>query len=290
MGKLFRALLDADALLIAVDTTDVCEEARKIHNLTPTTTALLGRTLTGGAIMGARLKTSKDYLTITLNGGGVSGNVVVCANYSGEVRGYVAYPQADVPFTPEGKIDVGGALGKDGFMTVTKDIGMKEPYTGRVELVSGEVAEDFAKYFHTSEQTPCALYLSVVVNTDLSVLRAGGLAVFPLPYASEKTILFLEECAKNMGSFTEKYTQSGFLGALEHTFPGGEISFLDETDVTYKCNCSKEKIERALYTLSKEELKDMLEKDEGVEANCSFCNTQYVVSEAELKELIEEKL
>lgn len=286
MGRLLKAMLNEEVLLIAADTTDICEEARNIHGLTPVTSAVLGRTMTAALIMASQLKNEEDSVTITLNGKGPAGTVTVVADALLHVKGYVENPAADLPPTPKGKLDVSGAVGSEGFLTVVKDIGYKEPYTGRISLVSGEIAEDIAQYYAVSEQQPSVVFLTVIVETDFTVAKAGGVVVQPLPYASEDTLQKIEAAVPKLQEFGRMLRRMTTEEALKAVFSGMDIQFLEDSKADYYCSCSRERLEKVVISLGREELEDIIEKDRHAEIICRFCKTDYQFTEEELKELL----
>lgn len=288
--NLFKALINLDAVAVAVDTTEICEKARVIHDLTPTTAAALGRTLTAGVIMGNSLKQKDESITLSINGGGPAGTVLAVANGNDEVKGYVVNPGVSLPLNDKGKIDVSGAVGKNGFITVIKDIGMKEPYIGKTQLVTGEIAEDIASYYATSEQQPCVIFLSVVVGPDLHIEKAGGIAVFLLPNASETTICEIESRVSKISNFTKMLKEMDVKEVVESIFEGVSVDFIEGRTVEYKCNCSKDATSRVIVSLGEKEIRDIIEEDGKAEVVCKFCNTKYNYNKTELETLLEQAL
>jgi len=268
-------------------TTGLVEEARKIHNTSPTATAALGRVLTAACIIGMTLKNEKDTLTLKIKGNGPIGSIVSVANSSGEVKGYVDNPLVDVPRRSDGKLDVGRLVGKNGQIAVIKDLGLKEPFIGYSNLVSGEIAEDLANYFYYSEQQPTAISLGVLVDTDTSVRAAGGLMIQLLPDVSDEDIEKIENILKNIKPMStlidEGLTPEEILKEIFGEF---EVEILNRTFVQYKCNCSVEKVESILISLGNEELKDIIEEDGKAEVVCHFCNTKYYFSKEDLTKLL----
>ena len=286
MGRITKALLDTQVLAIACDSTDICEEARKIHGLTPVTTAVLGRTMTAGLIMASRLKNDTDTLTLSIKGGGPAGAVTVVADASLNVKGYVENPAVDLPPTPKGKLDVSGAVGSQGYLSVIRDTGEREPYTGMVSLQSGEIGEDIAKYFAESEQQPCVVFLSVIVEKDLTTAKACGLILMPLPMTDETTFSKLEALVPRIQEFGRMLREMTMEQALDQLFDGFEIEYMEERPAQYRCACSRERLEKVVISLGREELEDMIERDKQAEVVCRFCQKKYHFSEDDLKELL----
>lgn len=269
----------------AVRTTVLVEELRRRHNTMPTATAALGRTATAGAMMGMMLK-GEERLTIQIKGDGPLGQIVVDSNAYGEVRGYADHPETDLPLNDIGKLDVAGAVGREGFVYVIKDLGLKEPYRGSIPIVSGELAEDFTYYFAKSEQTPSAVALGVLVDTDLSVKAAGGFIIQLLPGLSDDEIGHIEELISKMPPITT-LLDSG--EPLERILSAavGEIRLLETTAIQFKCKCSRDRVEQTLISLGVSELEAILREDSQAEVVCHFCNEVYTFSEEELQGLID---
>ncbi|MCR6544447.1 Hsp33 family molecular chaperone HslO [Dehalobacterium formicoaceticum] len=269
-------------------TTNLCEEARRRHDTYPTASAALGRLLTAGVMMGLNLK-GEDILTLRVLGDGPLGAIVVVANALGEVRGYVENPHVHLPSITPGKLNVGGAVGKEGFLYVVKDLGMKEPYTGSVPLVSGEIGEDLTRYFAESEQTPSAVALGVLVNPDNTVKAAGGYIVQLMPGVSDEDITQLE---KNIASVlpVSQMIDEGItpeeIGAK--VLAGMDLQVLEKQPVSFQCKCSRERVQHILQGIGREELCALLEDQGCGELTCHFCGEKYLFSEAELKEMIDE--
>ena len=274
--------------IICANTTYLVEKARKIHDLSPVATAALGRTLTIASIMGVNMKQVKDKLTIQIRGNGPIQTMVVVANNFPRVKGYVQNPFVDLPLTKEGKLDVGTAVGKEGYLNVIKDLGMKEPYVGMVPLVSGEIAEDFTNYFASSEQTPCVVALGVLVNKE-GVQAAGGYVLTTMPDATEEEISIIEENVKKIESSSKMLDQKLSLKEIAKQVTKDEnVEIIEENIIPiYECDCSKEKIEGGLLTLGEKELEDMAQTQDKIETVCQFCNAKYEFTSKELRELIE---
>ncbi|HEY8363093.1 MAG TPA: Hsp33 family molecular chaperone HslO [Tissierellaceae bacterium] len=273
-------------LFVAV-TTNMVEKARKIHNTSPTATAALGRTLTAAVMMGAMMKNPTDKLTLRINGGGPIGTILAVADNKGKVKGYVGNPYADLPSRKDGKLDVGGVVGKQGTLTVIVDYGLKEPYVGQTNLVSGEIAEDLATYYVVSEQQPSAVGLGVLVDRDITVRAAGGYILQLMPNVPDEDINVIEKAISKMEPVS-KLVDMGLSPEeiMEKLVGSFEMRILDKIDVEYKCDCSRERIENILISLGKEELQDMIEKDGKGEVICHFCNTKYNFTKEELQELL----
>jgi len=267
-------------------THDTVEAARSIHQTTPVMTAALGRLLTGSAIMGVMMKTEQDLLTLTIKGNGPGLGVLATADYRGRVKGYVYNPDVDIPPKSPGKLDVSGALGA-GSLTVVKDLGLKEPYVGQVELVSGEIAEDLAFYFAKSEQTPSVVALGVLVDVDCSVRRSGGFIIQLLPGASDEVVAQLEEAVSKVTSVTALLdtgaTPEDMLEQLLSPF-GYEIT--DRIPVTYHCNCSQARVEKALVSIGHADIEKILAEDGHMTMNCHFCDKNYFFDAPALQNLL----
>lgn len=269
-------------------TTKLCEEARYRHDTYPVASAALGRLLTAGVMMGLNLK-GQDILTLRIQGGGPLGALVVVANSEGEVRGYVENPHTHLPSKSPGKLDVGGAVGQEGFLYVIKDLGLKEPYTGSVPLVSGEIGEDVTRYFAESEQTPSAVSLGVLVDPDNRVKAAGGYIVQLMPGVTEEEI---EELEKNINEIppVSQLIDQGMtpeeIGA--QVLKGMGFQVLEKHPVAFKCKCSRERLRDALKGIGKDELKSILQEQGHAELNCHFCGEKYLFEEDELKTMIAE--
>ena len=271
----------------AATTRDLTEYARSAHNTSPVATAALGRLLTAGAMMGVMMKGEDDLLTIKIQGDGPIGGLTVTADSKGDVKGYVYNPEVMLPPNEKGKLDVGGALGV-GVLSVVRDIGLKEPYVGQTILVSGEIAEDLTYYFATSEQTPSSVALGVLMNRDNTVRRAGGFILQLLPGASDEVISELEKKIQEITSVTSLLDAGNTPEMiLEHILDGFGMEITDRIPARFFCNCSKERIEKALISVGKKELKEMIDDGKTIEVNCHFCNKHYPVTVDELKNLLE---
>ena len=289
MDKLVRAITkDGMVQAVAVSTRALTERARQIHTTLPVATAALGRTLAAASMMGNALKDPAGSVTLQIKGGGPLGTVLAVSDAQGNVRGYVQQPHVDLPLRSDGKLDVGAAVGREGTLTVIKDLGMKEPYIGSVALLGGEIAEDLAAYFVESEQIPTACALGVLVDRDQSVKAAGGYLVQLLPGASEDVIGRVEGGVLAAGPVTamlaEKDDPEAMLRAVLSEF---EVEILETAPVEYRCYCSRERVERALISLGAPELEKLLEEQGGCELTCQFCDKIHRFSREELENLIQ---
>ncbi len=271
----------------AARTTQLAEAGRQAHDCYPTVTAALGRTMTAAAIMASDLKNDKEKITCVINGHGPAGTILVQAYGNGDVRGFAANPHVYYA-REDGHLDVSRAVGTNGTLTVTRDMGLKDPFKGVVKLQSGEIGQDFAYYFAISEQTPSVVAVGVLVNPDYSVEAAGGLIFQLLPFASEECIEACEKIAASMRPMTELIEEGHTPEEIIRMyFPDAEI--LGSRDVRWHCGCSKESYGEALMTLQEEDLTEMIRDDHGAEIVCQYCGTKYTFSEDELKEILERK-
>lgn len=287
MGILKRAI-SADASVVAafLDATDIVSEIEKIHKTSAVVTAGLGRLSIACSLIGYSLKGEDDSVTVRMDGGGATGVLIAVADSRGNVKSYVSNPVVEIPLNSYGKLDVAGAIGKNGTLSVIKDLGLKEPYSGTIPIVSGEVAEDIASYFATSEQIPTVCGLGVLVNPDLTVNVAGGYLVQLLPFADEKCIDVLEKNINKMPSVTQMMSDG--LNAEDivlKLLDGLEPNILDEAKVSYRCDCSRERVSRALVSLGNDELQAMADEGKNTEVCCHFCNKKYEFTPAEILEL-----
>ena len=277
---------DSQIRAFAAVTTETVETARKDHNTSPVATAALGRLLTAGSMMGVMMKGDKDILTLQVKGDGLLQGITVTADSKGRVKGYVVEPDVIIPANAKGKLDVGGAVGH-GFLQVIKDMGLKEPYVGQVALQTGEIAEDLTYYFAASEQVPSAVGLGVLMNKDNTVRQAGGFIVQVMPFAEEEPIAKLEANVQNIKSVTTLLEQGHTPESLlEQVLDGFDIEINDRIPTEFYCNCSKERVEKALISIGRKELNEMIQEGKEVELNCHFCNTNYTFSVEELKEIL----
>ncbi len=289
MGTIIHALAaDGNIRLAVISAPDIAEQARQIHGLSPTATAALGRTLLGTSLLGNDLKGKDDTVTVRFSGGGPIGNVVAVSDSNGNVRGYVDVPAADLPTRPDGKLDVGGLIGKDGTLTVSRDLGLREPYIGSVALVSGEVAEDFTAYLAESEQTASACGLGVLVGTDRSVLAAGGFLVQLLPGAPEELISTLEDNIFLMDQLTTILHEDGPEEVITQMLKELNPQFLSADEVSYRCPCTRLRISLALRSVGKEALQELAAEGTPADVTCQFCGKDYNFTLEELLDLATE--
>lgn len=285
---LLRAIArDAGIQISAAVTTGLVERARQIHNTTPVATAALGRTLTATAIMGSQLKVDDGSVTVQVKGNGPLGAIVCVGDADGYVRGYLQNPSADLPLRPDGKLAVGAGVGR-GYLMVIKDIGLKDPITGTVALVNGEIAEDLTRYFAESEQIPSACALGVLVDTDCTVKCAGGWLVQLMPGVKDADIDRLETNLAKLEPMTTMLDKGMSLEEIvQAVLDGFAVDFLQTDEIGYRCACSREKVERALISMGKTELGKMADEQEKSEVTCQFCDKIYTFSREELRELLE---
>lgn len=291
-------MIEKDYLIKAVDkerqirvtvahTTNLVEEAHKRHNTSATASAALGRVLTAALMMGSDLKGEQDTLTLRVVGDGIAGAIVASVDSHGNGRGLISNPSADVPSKYPGKLDVSGIIGKEGYLEVIKDIGLKQPFVGRVELVNGEIGEDLASYFAMSEQIPSLVSLGVLVDRDLSIKSAGGIIVQAMPGADDSLLEIIENNALNMGPVSNLIVESNSLNdILDRLFEGLEFEVLAQSPLNFKCNCSSDRLRAILASFTVEELQDIYEKEGVLEARCNFCNEVYNFN---IEEILAEK-
>ena len=286
--QLIRAISKDGLMKVsAVSTRDLTERARQIHKTLPVATAALGRLLAAASMMGNALKEEPASLTLQIKGGGPLGTLLAVSDHEGSVRGTVDNPAVDLPLREDGKLDVGAAVGNRGTLTVIRDLRMKEPYVGSVGLLWGEIAEDIALYFVESEQVPTACGLGVLVDRDQSVLSAGGYLVQLLPGAGDETATALEASLRAAGPVTELLKADPDPEALlRQALPGLELEVLEKRPIEYRCDCSRERMERALISLGREELRDMIDQQGGAELTCRFCDRVEHFSREDLEALL----
>jgi len=281
--------ISADGMIkfAAINGRAIVSRAQEIHNTTPVTAAALGRVLLAASLMGNALKGEGNSLTLQIKGGGPIGTITVVSDYMGNVRGYCQRPGIDLPIRADGKLDVSGAVGTDGMLTVIKDMGLKEPYIGQVQLVSGEIAEDITAYMAESEQIPSACALGVLVDRDYSIKCAGGYIIQLLPGVNDDTITKLEmnlARAETVTAMLDKgYSLEQMLGKV---LDGFDPQFLEEDNVEYRCFCSKTRVEQALISMGLEELTSLRDENKDAEITCQFCDTIYKFSPKEIDELM----
>lgn len=279
---------DGAIRVLAADTTELCAKAQKMHKLSPTAAATLGRALTAAAIMGHMQKSPDDAITIIFNGGGPIGRVLAVGNGKAEVKGYVDNPLVDIPLNSKGKLDVGGAVGKNGQLSIIRDLGLKEPYVGQVPLVNGEIAEDLTYYYANSEQIPTAVALGTLIDVDYSVRAAGGFILQLLPGAMESDIDRVEKTIAKISSVTD-LIDSGKTpeDIIKILLEGYEIEIFDTSNPCYNCDCSRERTDKALISIGKEELEKIINEDGKAEITCHFCDNIYSYTKEELTALYE---
>lgn len=289
MDKILRATAaEGFVKMSAISAKETVQRAKDIHHLTPTTSAALGRTLCGASMLGNLLKEEKGSLTIRINGGGPIDGIVAVSDSEGFVRGYVGNPKVDLPLREDGKLDVGGAVGADGMLTVSRDIGLKEPYIGSVELVSGEIGDDLTRYMLESEQIPAACGLGVLVDTDLSIKAAGGFIVQLMPGAPEEYIDILENNIFLMDQLTTILAEDGLEEVFAQVLKGLEYHIVDENEVGYRCYCSREKVSDAMLSVGADAIQEMIDDGKNIDVSCQFCDSIYSFSPDELAALISE--
>jgi molecular chaperone Hsp33 len=272
----------------AVKSTETVGEAQRRHDTWPTASAALGRSISAGVMMGAMLK-GENKLTIKVEGGGPIGAILVDSNAKGEVRGYVSNPHVHFDLNEHGKLDVRRAVGTSGTLSVVKDIGMRDHFSGQVPIVSGELGEDFTYYFVTSEQVPSSVGVGVLVNPDNTILSAGGFILQLMPGTDDETITKIEERLSKIPPIS-KLIEKGLTPeeVLEEVLGKGEVKVLETMPISFKCQCSKERFSNAIISLGEKEIQEIIDEDQQAEAKCHFCNETYVFSEKELEELKEE--
>ncbi|MDN7241944.1 Hsp33 family molecular chaperone HslO [Planococcus sp. N028] len=277
---------DGQVRAYAARTTETVGEAQRRHYTWPTASAALGRSMTASVMLGAMMK-GKEKLSIKINGGGPLGTILVDANANGEVRGYVSNPQTHFDLNSKGKLDVRRAVGTEGTLSVSKDIGLLQPYVGQVPIVSGELGEDFTNYIVTSEQTPSSVGVGVIVNPDNTIQASGGFIIQLLPGTEEEVIGGIEERLKEIPTISNM-VRDGLTPEeiLEAVLGEGNVNFLDTMPVQFQCQCSRERISNAIRSLGSEEIQDMIETDGKAEAQCHFCNENYHFSKENLEEML----
>ena len=286
MDRLIRTITkDGSLMAIAADSSDIALVAHQVHHTSPVASAALGRLLTGAALMGALLKGPGSSVTVKMNGGGPLGGIVAVSDCDGNVRGYVGNPATELPLRSDGKLNVGAAVGRDGMFTVSRDIGLREPYIGSVELVSGEIAEDLTAYLLESEQVPSACALGVLVDTDCTVKAAGGFIVQLMPGAEEEIISRLEDNIFMMDQLTTILSEDGEEELFRQVLKGFDYHTVGEHPIEYRCYCSRERVLDALRCVSAEELEEIAAEGKDVSVNCQFCDKVYDFTPGELREI-----
>jgi len=281
---------DGMVRIIAGITTNLVNEGSKIHECTPVAAAAFGRMLTAGALMGTTLKSEKELITLKINGNGEVNGITVTAHNDASIKGFIGNPYIDRPLNEKGKLDVGGAIGTDGILYVIKDLGLKDPYIGQVPIQTGEIAEDFAYYFTVSEQTPSAVSLGVLVDKDLSIKAAGGFIVQMMPGADELLADLITYRLEEIPPITTLISEGKNIEEiLEYIFDGMNLKVLDSLKPEYKCDCSRERVEKALISIGKETLQEIYDEEKTEEIVCNFCNKKYEFTNQEVGELLKNK-
>lgn len=288
MGELVRTISEEGGIIaIALDSTDIVARMEQLHHTSAVVTAGLGRLLTGASIMGSLLKGERDSVTLRINGKGPAGSLIAVSDYLGNVRGYAENPVVELPLNVYGKLDVAGAVGKEGTLSVVKDIGLKDPYVGQIPIVSGEIAEDITAYYAASEQIPTACGLGVLVDTDLRVISAGGYMIQLMPGTTDEEIEQLEKNIQAMppvsSMLRDRMTPEDI---CNRALDGFNPQVLDRFSCAYRCNCSRQRVEKALISLGEKELSEMIDEGKTQEVSCHFCNKCYRFNSDELKELL----
>ncbi|AVP53941.1 33 kDa chaperonin [Clostridium tetani] len=286
--KLIKATAkDGQVRIIGAITTELVNKGIEIHKCSPTGAAALGRMLTAGSLMGSMLKSEKDTITIKIDGDGEAKGVLVTAYPEGKVKGYIGNPLVHLPLNQKGKLDVGGAIGKNGNITVIKDLGLKDPYIGQVPIYSGEIGDDLAYYFTVSEQTPSAVGLGVLVDKDLSIKASGGFIIQMMPGADELLADFITYRLEEIPSITELISKGMSIEEiLEFIFEGMDLKILEGIVPEYTCDCSREKIDRALISIGYKDLKEIYDEGKTEELVCQFCNEKYFYDHEKIGELL----
>lgn len=288
--RLLKALArDGRVRIYICDTTNLVQVAKDKHDLWPTASATLGRVLSVAIMMGANLKSMKEKLSITINGGGPIGTIMADAYADGSVRGFVAEPHVHYQYNDTNKLAVGVAVGKQGYLEVKKGMSLKEDFNGQVALQTGEIGDDFAYYFALSEQTPSVVSLGVLVETDNNIISSGGILIQMMPDATEDDIVATEEIIKTLRPMSELLQEGKTLEGILHSLYA-DVKILDEIEPVFTCACSEEKMRAAISTLSNDDIQDMIDEDHGCEIHCQFCGNNYTFSEDDLSKIIEEKI
>lgn len=288
MAKIIRTISeDASVVATAIDATDIVSEIERIHKTSAVVTAALGRLTIAASLMGIGLKGKDDTLTLRMNGNGPTGSLIAVSDSLGNVKSYVCNPVVEIPLNQYGKLDVSGAVGKEGMLSVVKDLGLKEPYVGQIPIVSGEIAEDIAQYYAVSEQIPTVCGLGVLVNPDLTVKAAGGYLIQLLPFAPESCIDILEKNVNSLPSVTQMLSAGVTAEEMAmKVLDGLNPNVLDDLSAAYKCDCSRERVETALISIGSEELTAMADEQEVSEVCCHFCGNKYEFTSEQIRELI----
>ena len=290
MGNFIKAVTkDGLVRAYAIDSKEIVSKAVAYHNTTPVCTAALGRAITAASLMGSMLKSENETLTLQFKGDGPAGMIIAVSDYQGNVRGYVENPNVELPLNNIGKLDVGGAVGKNGYLGVVKDLGLKEPYVSQIPLVSGEIAEDISSYYVMSEQTPTVCALGVLVDKDWSVKSAGGYLVQLLPGATEEIIEIIEAQLNGIWPVTKMLDEGFTLAEIIREVLGPlEFDVLEESDKEYKCTCSFERMDKAIRSLGKEQLTSLMNEGKDTEICCQFCDNKYIFTPKDLEKILSE--
>lgn len=288
MDKLVRGTAkDGMVRVIGAITTDIVDFGTKAHECTPVASAALGRMLTAGVLIGSTLKSEKEKVTLKMDGGGEAKGVTVVADSKGNVKGYIGNPYIDLPLNAKGKLDVSKAIGKNGMLYVIKDLGLKDPYVGQVPITSGEIAEDFTYYFTVSEQTPSAVALGVLVDKDLSIKAAGGFIIQMMPDADELLADILMYRLQEIPPVTQMIAEGKTIeDILQYIFDGMDLKLLQESKPEYKCDCSRDKIEKALISIGEKDLREIYNDNKDEEVVCNFCNKKYSFSHEDIGKML----
>ena len=290
MDRIIRAIAGNNYIKMSViDAKDTVQKALDIHHCSPTAIAALGRTLCAASLLGDMLKEEDGSVTVRINGGGIAGTIIAVSDSQGNVRGFMGNPAADLPTREDGKLDVGGIVGTDGLLTVSRDLGLKDPYVGSTELVSGEIAEDLTNYLVNSDQVPSACGLGVLVDTDGSVRAAGGFLVQLMPFAPDDIIEKLEDNIFFMDQLTTILDEDGADTLFDQILKELDYEVLSESPIEYRCNCSRENVARALKSVGADELNDMIQENKDISVGCQFCDKEYVFTVPDLRNLISEE-
>ena len=287
--RLIRGIAkDGMIRIIAASTTNLVDEATKIHNCTPTAAATLGRLLTAGTLMGVMSKSKEDKLTLQMSGGGPAESLTVTAYSDGTVKGYIGNSNIDIPLNDKGKLDVGSAIGKNGNLTVIRDLGLKEPYVGQVPIYTGEVGDDLAYYFTVSEQTPSAVALGVLVDTDYSIKASGGFIIQMMPGADELVADLLTYRLEEIDSITEMLSKGmNIEKIIKYIFEDMDLKIIDSLTPKFNCDCSRERVEKALISIGRKDLEEIYDDGKTEELKCHFCNKTYLFKHEDIGELLQ---
>jgi len=290
MDKLIRATAKGGQVrIVAAITTDLVNEGVRMHSCAPTAAAAFGRMLTAGTLMGSMLKSEQDSLTLQIDGGGEARGIVVTAHTDASVKGYIGNPNVDLPANKQGKLDVGGAVGTDGYLRIIRDMGLKEPYIGQVPISTGEIGDDLAYYFTVSEQTPSAVGLGVLVDTDMSIKASGGFIIQMMPDADEFLADIITYRLEEIPSITEFITKGmNIEEILKFIFEDMELKIHDEIKPMYKCDCCRDRVERALISIGKKDLEELYNDGKMEELKCHFCNKNYEFSHEDIGKLLKD--